>query len=413
MELSDYLNVLVTRWRSILLVVLVGAAAAAAVIAATPVQYRATTNTLLMVIQGNNPGELVSGSSFSQSQADSFASIATSARVLQPAMEHVGVREPIETFAGRVYAQVPAGTVIVSVSATADTPELAARIADAVADELCQAVEDMTPSAKDGTKLVKATVIAPALLPREPSAPSVKRLLGAGLALGLLLGYGQALIRLFIGRQVRTERDVQAVGAPLIAQAQFDPLRLLGFGRGRLAIAVTAATGGEGTTTMAIELAMQIAQQDHKVLLMDANLRRPALALRLGVDADAGLSDVLSGRVELERAVRHTRVEQVDVLPAGPASDDPAGLLGGPALDELVHTALRSWDYVIVDTPPILSSEETPALVRALCETVIVAVAGHTTRRQLRRAAAAVQAAPGHVCGVMLNRTHAEQFQLP
>ncbi len=429
MELIDYLRVVKDRWISMALVLLVCLGVAGIVILVSPVRYTATTETLLLVVQGNSPGDLVSGASFTQSQVDSFASIATSARVLVPAMRELGIDEPVELFAGRVTANVLTGTVIIAVSATGATPAEASSIADAVADALVVAVQDMTPMAADGSSLVKATVIAPALLPTAPSAPSVNRLLVLGVGVGLGLGYAQALTRQVLGRRVRDEDDVAAVThAPVIARVRFNPdvhdalaaiadpqsatqlrdyhklatnLQFLGFGRGRLSVVLTSVGSRKGTTTLAIILASLLRHEGAEILLIDGNLRHPDLGNRLGMDSSVGLTSILIGSSSFDNAIQVR--EGVHVLPSGPIPPNPGELLASSSADHL-REAMQRFNYVIVDSAPILSGTDTQLLVKLFGEAVLVVGAGSSTRSQVGRAVEAVESVFGNVRGVVINQ---------
>jgi capsular exopolysaccharide synthesis family protein len=425
-ELIDYWAVLKARWLSIVLVTVAGLAVGVGVFVSTPAQYRATADTLLTVAQGDSPGELVSGSTFTQSQVESFALIATSARVLEPALDALGLDLPVEAFAGRVSAHVPVGTAIVSVVASAATPELAARTADAVSAALVQAVDDMTPSTREGVKLVQATVISPALLPRAPAAPSRNRLLAAGGIVGLAVGYVQGLVRTVVGRRIRGERDVErVVDAPVIGSVRFDPepvpaawvddarraqdyraivarLEFLRADRGRLVVAVTSAVPGAGKSTVSLNLAALLAGSGTDTLLVDADLRRPNLAHWFSEDGSVGLSGVLVGRGNLLEAVRPTSIGHLYVLSSGPPPPDPAETLLRAAA--VFQEAKQRYGYVIVDSPALLGHPDASIVVKLIGEAILVAAVGSTTRAQLGRAVGAVDQVFGTVRGVVLNQ---------
>jgi capsular exopolysaccharide synthesis family protein len=432
LDLNDYLRVISGRWISIITVAVGCVGVALLMIIVSPVSYRAATQTLLMVVEGNSPGELVSGSSFTQSQVESFAVVAKSTRVLQPAMMAAGLDETINQFSARISTQVPIGTAIITVYATDSSPQTAAAIADAVADQLVTAVGDMTPTAKDGTRLVKATVISPAQVPQVASSPPKKRMLLAGLGAGLVLGYGQGLVRDLLGRRLRTAKDVEQVtSAPVIGKVRFDPdadetllwlpaedqsnrhadfrqlhtnLRFLGVGSGRPGFVITSPNPGEGKTTIAVNLAVTIAREGTDVLLVDADLRDPSLSRRLGSEAAEGLTTVLAGRQSLEETVRPTQANHLWLLASGPRSPNPAVMLASTAGSALFEQAKKSFGCVIVDAPAISAGPDAAILVKALGDVIMVVRASQTTGRQLARAVNRVEEMFGQLWGVVLNR---------
>ncbi|MDR2566796.1 MAG: polysaccharide biosynthesis tyrosine autokinase [Bifidobacteriaceae bacterium] len=428
MELADYVAVAAARWRSILAVLLAGLLVAAWMVWRTPVEYKATTNVLLSPVSGETAGELTSGTTFAESQANSFAVIAVSQLVLEPAMKDLGLEGSAESFRGRVSARVLSKTTIIAVTVSAGTPEGAAEAADAVARQLVAAVGDMMPG---GEQLVRARLVAPAMLPGAPSAPAWKRILALGAIIGLGCGYVQALIRAAIGRRVRVSKDVELVtSAPVIGMVRFDPdtgpvpvtladpesrrsrdyraaaanLRFLDFGGEKLAVVFTSAVAGEGKTTMVLNLGALLARAGAKTLLVDGDLRNPGLARGFGWDNSVGLTTAATGGASLDSAIRRTGQPGLDVLPAGPAPPDPAALLASPGMGKVFYELAERYDYVLVDSRSLSGHPDAALLVKLVGQAILVVRAGQTTLSQASRAVAAVEAVFGQVCGVMLNR---------
>jgi len=151
-------------------------------------------------------------------------------------------------------------------------------------------------------------------------------------------------------------------------------------------IACSSPTSGDGKTTTAINVAGALAQApDAKVLLIDADLRRPCVAqeLTLGDDTGPGLVGAIVNRdLRLEDVIRRRPPFTLSILPAGSPVANPYELLKSPRLGELMEEARRRYDYVVVDTPPIVNIPDCRAIARVV-DGFIVVVAAHRTARKL------------------------------
>jgi capsular exopolysaccharide synthesis family protein len=167
----------------------------------------------------------------------------------------------------------------------------------------------------------------------------------------------------------------------------------------------TSATPGEGKSTIALHLAIAHAQQSKKTLLIDADLRRPALHKRLGIESsDIGLSTVLTGEVDWKSAVVGVpNCPSLDILPSGPSSRRAADLVGS-GISEILDNAVSRYDLVVVDAPPLLGFAEPMQLAIAADGVVVVAVAGETNRRAINAVISSLQRLKANVVGLILNR---------
>jgi capsular exopolysaccharide synthesis family protein len=125
-------------------------------------------------------------------------------------------------------------------------------------------------------------------------------------------------------------------------------------GDGHKVLQVTSPEPGDGKTTVSSNLAVSIAQSGKKTLLLDADFRRPRVDKVFGVSSEVGMASVLGQGVELEDAIQECGIENLSVLPAGPRPPDPAELLTSPRFAQLLDMLREKYDYVIVDTPPLL-----------------------------------------------------------
>jgi capsular exopolysaccharide synthesis family protein len=163
-------------------------------------------------------------------------------------------------------------------------------------------------------------------------------------------------------------------------------LESCGDGRGMQVIAVTSAVVGDGKTTTSINIAGTLAQaRGAKVLLVDADLRRPSVGRQLGLGAvrSPGLADaILDEASSFESLVRRLPASNLDVLTAGSPSSAPYELLRAPRLHALVEEARGRYDFIVVDTPPIVPVPDCRQIVRWV-DGLLVVVAAHRTPRKL------------------------------
>lgn len=166
---------------------------------------------------------------------------------------------------------------------------------------------------------------------------------------------------------------------------------------------VTSAVRGEGKTVAAINLAMALAELErHQVVLVDADLRRPACEKYLNLNADVGLADVLMGRLPVEKAVRPAGHRNLMLLGAGTRVDNPAEVLGSSRLDELFRRLKEKYQYVVIDTPPVLPSTDAGVLSARADGTLLVVRLEKSSKKQSRDALRVLQDMGGNVLGTFV-----------
>jgi capsular exopolysaccharide synthesis family protein len=166
---------------------------------------------------------------------------------------------------------------------------------------------------------------------------------------------------------------------------------------------VTSASPAEGKTTIAVHLAIAHAQQKHKTLLIDGDLRRPGVHGKLGLTPAAGLATALmNGLCWQDKVIQPAAVPGLYVLPAGPSSRRCADLIGAN-LKQILAQAEAEYDLVIVDAPPILGFPEPLQMAAAVDGVVMVAVAGETNRKAIELALSTLRRLRANVLGLVLN----------
>jgi succinoglycan biosynthesis transport protein ExoP len=169
-------------------------------------------------------------------------------------------------------------------------------------------------------------------------------------------------------------------------------------------ILLTSATPSEGKTTVSINLACVLAQRDVRVLLIDADLRRPTVHHRFGLNGKIGLTSVLTGSMPLEQAVQNVaEISNLDVLVSGPVPPFPTEMLGSETMRQLLEKARGVYTHIVMDSPPLLSVTDSVVLARDSDAVVLIVRHGKSGKHAVRRARDLLQRAGAQVTGIALN----------
>jgi polysaccharide biosynthesis transport protein len=299
-----------------------------------------------------------------------------------------------------------------------------------------------------GLKSNNFRIVDNARTPTSPVEPNVPRNLGFAFVLGLTSGVGMAFLLEGLDNTVRTTEQAQMISglAPLgmiplgskgaregasskrlvIASSneavelitQVRPqsqmaesyralrtsLLMSSLGAPPKVIMVTSALPQEGKSTTSINTAVVLAQKGVRVLLIDADLRRPSIHKTLGMGPRSGLSNVLTGSTTLEHAITRTPIlPNLHVLPAGTPPPNPAELLASTNMRDVLLELREQYDHIVLDTPPTLSVTDAVVLSPRADAIVLVIRSGQTTKHALRRSRDILMQVNAKVAGVLLN----------
>ena len=269
-----------------------------------------------------------------------------------------------------------------------------------------------TLNAIAGVSLSNVSIIDNAEVPKAPSSPNLFK----NLLVGLIMGLGLASLVVFFKDQfddaIRVPEDIEAkLALPLLGvipqspsgdpqMALLDPKSPTSEAynslRGSLLYStaeglpqimlVTSAQASEGKTTSSVAIAAGFARMGKKVLLIDADMRRPSLHKRLDLPNERGLSDLLTSHDPLASAVAKSSQDYLSLLVAGPIPPSPTELLSTARIEEILQEAAGQFDVVLVDSPPILGLADAP-LIAALVDGVVFVVEADRSRRGALKAA--------------------------
>lgn len=175
-------------------------------------------------------------------------------------------------------------------------------------------------------------------------------------------------------------------------------------------IASTSALPNEGKTVTCINLAVSLAENNHKVLLIDADMRKPRIASTLGLEMSPGLSDILAGFVknsEDDNLCRQkTHIKNLDVIAAGKNPPNPSELLASPRMQKLLDKLSAEYDYIMLDTPPSLVVTDALVLKPYIYGYIFVVRSGLSRTESIKELITGYNRAEARICGVILNAQH-------
>jgi capsular exopolysaccharide synthesis family protein len=428
LELIDYIHILRRRWLLIALVLIACVGGAAAATKLTTPTYQATS---ALIINGSSSAsgvdEVVSRELAAQ-RATSFSQIITTAPAVQAALRKA------ETTAGPFSSS---GYPSVSASANGTDPFITVTVSD-TDPRRAQAVANALPVVIPGvlrqlqqppTTPHEIDLLQPAGLPSKPSSPKPKQNLLIGAALGLVLGCGAALVVESLDRRLKDSADVEkASGLTALGVVPFEmpgeaipaathprSVRAEAYRQVRTNIAfaaekgppksvlITSSASSEGKTSISVNVALASARTGQRVVLVDADLRRPMVHTFLDTPDHRGLVDVLAGTVELSDALQYVRSGPMDVLTSGPVPTNPNELLGSETMLRVIKELESRYDLVIFDTPPVLPVSDALLLAVHVDAVIVVARLGQTTRDRIRRTTTALEHVNAEILGVVPN----------
>ncbi|MCP1144142.1 CpsD/CapB family tyrosine-protein kinase [Lysinibacillus endophyticus] len=170
-------------------------------------------------------------------------------------------------------------------------------------------------------------------------------------------------------------------------------------------ILVTSSIPAEGKSTIVANIGVVFAQEGKKVLIVDADMRRPTLHYTFDFFNVHGLSNVLSRTAKYDEVLNETHVKGLYVLPSGPIPPNPSELLTSKYLDEFIKDMSRYFDIVLFDAPPILPVTDAQMLSKKCDGTILVVDSINTEREEVLKAKSILQASHANILGAILNNT--------
>lgn len=431
MELVDYIRVLRKNWVLILCTLAVSVAASYVYVSATPATYTTSAKVFVSTSAASTASELQEGSSFTLQRVRTYADLVTTQAVLRPTIETLGLRDySVSELRRHVTATAPTNTTVIDITVTDGDPEFATELATTIATELALVVEDLETTDPTAGSPVRLSIVQEAEVPLSASAPRTALYLGLGSFVGLALGVGLAFLRSTLDTRLHNEKDVTRTSdVPILGGIVFDPkakqrplviheapqspraesfrtlrtnLQFLEVGKPGRAFVVTSAMPSEGKSTTSANLAIALAESGARVLLVEADLRRPKVHAYLGIEGGVGLTDVIIGRISLAEGTQQWGRGNLSVLASGPIPPNPSELLGSSAMEQLIAAMTNQYDVVLFDAPPLLPVTDAAILARLVGGSLVVVAAGRTRSTQLEAAMDALRTVGAPRSGIVI-----------
>jgi capsular exopolysaccharide synthesis family protein len=389
--------------------------------------------------------------SASKSLVKTYIVILNSRETLNDVIDYAGVNRTYSQVKGMIQAEAVDSTEVFQVTVTSDDPEEAERIADAIAYILPKRISKII----QGTT---AVVVDSAILPTRSSAPNYTQ----NTLLGFLAGFVGIIAALIImelmDNTIRQEDDIAQISSHPILAAVPDitaPSKSSAYGRktgkteetakpdvpliggeipftalesykllrtklqfsfaegdGCRVIGVTSALSGEGKSLTSINLAYSLSELGKRVILIDADMRRPTLAKKLSIKNEPGLSSCLTGQRDLNNLLQNCGIagneKAFRVIAAGQNPPNPVELLSSNRMDVMLETLRKHYDYIILDMPPVTEVSDVLAVANKLDGVLLVVRHNMCNRTVLNSTVRQLAFVNAKVLGVVYNGVNEE-----
>jgi capsular exopolysaccharide synthesis family protein len=430
MDARAYLRLIRRHWWIVLVALMAALGTATLVTVRTPPRYEASV-TFFVTVPSQGVADAYQGGLFLQQRVKSYANLLTSDRLAQSVVAEAPLGLTADQVQRRVTTSYESDTVLLRVMFTDTDQNRALKITETLAAKFVELVQKVETPTDSKAVPVKLEVVSGPRVSSDPVSPQPTRNLVIGGLLGLLLGVALAVLRGLADVRMRDATALQRVtGSPLLGQIPFEAgarsaplivgeaassaraeavrklrtnLRFVDVHEPARVIAVTSALQGEGKTTLSCNVAIALAEAGWRVLLIDADLRRPKVAEYLGLDGGVGLTDVLVGDVQVGDVVQRWGEKSLLVLPSGSTPPNPSELLGSKAMADLLLALRESADIVIVDTAPLLAVTDGVVVAVQADGALLVTQQGRTSSSQVAAAARSLHSVSVRLLGCVLN----------
>jgi receptor protein-tyrosine kinase len=414
LNVQDVLRLFRARWLIIAATTAVAVLGAVAVTLLMTPLYQGSTRLYVSATAVGSASDVYQGTLSSQQRVISYTKLVTGETLAQRTVDKLHLDMSADDLRKQIKATSAPNTVLIDVQVRDPSPVQARDIANALSDEFVLMVSELETPPDGERPNARVVVEQHASLPTKPVSPQRKRNLAIGLAIGVVLGLGLAVLRDRLDNTVKepqTVEDIAGVGLvgtiPLDKDRRKQPAISFDIDRSPIAeafrklrtnlqylavdnpprvILVTSPMPEEGKSTTAINIALALAEAEHNVVLVDGDMRRPKLDKYLDVIGSVGFSTVVSGRASLHEVLQKTHFPRLTVLAAGNIPPNPSELLGSEAAKKVLTELRAGFDYVVIDSSPLLAVTDAAVLATSCDSVLMIARFGQTKREQVAHA---------------------------
>lgn len=428
MDLRKYVGIVTKNWWVFALCLLLGGGIATLMYVRTPPTYASDIQFYVStpLPDGSNAQ---SAGQFAQNRVNSYIRLLTSEELAKRVIEQSKVPATPRQVAGSITATADVNTVLINVRVSSQSADRAQQIAQGVAATFGKMVDGLDNQGRQ-SKLVVINIVSGPTRVAGPVAPQLRLFLVLGAGAGLLFAVVIAIVRELMDTSIRDIREARAIAkAPVLGTIPYDTalraspligtmstssqaeafrkvrtnLQFVGAATQADVILVTSAVPQEGKSVSASNLGLSLAELNKRVLVIDADLRRPRQAEYFDIANGAGLSNVLAGQVPVEDVIQPWGDVKLSVLPSGEIPPNPAELLGSAAMSELIERLRPEFDHIIIDSPPILPVTDATVLAGQVDGVVLVVRLSKTSRQTLSETIVVLETAEALPIGVIAN----------
>jgi capsular exopolysaccharide synthesis family protein len=430
MDLGQYLSIVRKFWVVILLSTCIGLLAGVYVTSTAEVAYRGSVTFFVRTSTGSTANNQFAADQFAQRRVNSYVALLTTDRLANMILKNTNVKLSAKQVSGMISATGDINTVLLTATVTTDSKQMAEVLTSALATQFVELVNSVENEGGEGAVVNLEVVSGPNVTKVRHSRAPILALTGL---LGLAVGVVTALILELRDTSIQRESELYELKAsPVLGRIpsflgtdqrslvmRTSPsshaaeairelrtnLQFMSVERPLKVIAVTSSLPGEGKSTLAANLAIAMAASQNRVLLIEADFRRPSMADFFDTRGLMGLSDVLASQSSLETSVEFVGIEGLMVLPCGRRPPNPSELLGSEKMREVLVDCSAMVDLIIIDTPPLIAVTD-GAIVAGVSDGVLLVVEhGRTTRHQVESSVRALEAVRARLIGSVLNKT--------
>lgn len=439
MSLNDYVRIFRAHWIAILFAAGLGVLVAYGWSSLQERVYTADASGYVVPFrsEGESQGSAYVSSNLASSKVKSFVEVGSWRTVADHAIEELGLDLTPDRLIGRVDISNPADTVVIKVAASGPTPEEAQALAGAWLRGMVAEIDKLETGGGEGEPTVSLVVSDSARLPSQPTFPNTRLALAIGGMFGALLGVAYSLVRHVLDRRIRSVEGVEretglsvvgaiphegsftsaqrlipaaSSGSPLLfgVSEAFRDLRsniqFMDVDRPPRVLVITSPLPGDGKSTISGNLALTLAENGRRVILIDGDLRRPMVSSIFDIVDGVGLTDVLAGHATVQDVAQGVpQSRNLLVIGAGRIPPNPSEVLGSDRVRDLLRQ-LSEDATVIIDAPPLIPVTDAAVLAMQADGAIIVTTVGKTTFDMLNKALKRLERVGGRALGVVLNR---------
>ena len=434
MSLAGYLRTIRKNWWLLLIAVVLGAVGGLLMTARATAMYQSSVTFYVSTPSDAAGGNAYQANQYAVAKIQSYTKLLNSDALASRIIAVTDVDLTPGEVSSRISSSSGLNTVLLTATVTDSSVERALNIAGAIGSEFGTLVDGLDNRTDEDGRVgstVELNVISGPTVNPDPVSPNSAVNLALGVLAGLLLGVGLASLRGLLDTTIRSADALEeftglpSLGriplessrrkSPILIGDQLRSVRAEAYRQIRTnlqfmdlddpiqVLLVASSVPGEGKSTTAANLAIVTAETGRRVLLVEADMRRPRVADYLGLERAVGLSNVLVGQLPTTDALQPWGTDGLMVLPSGSIPPNPSELLGSHQMVELVEQLRGMFEIIIIDTPPLLPVTDAAVAATRADGVVLVVRYGRTSHHQLSTSLASLAAVDARILGSVLS----------